>query len=146
MKKLVLIGITAMTLSTINTAYAGFSFHLANADSCQTISGQWIGSGKASNWFIGDCIYHGTGTASTLDSQGHFTLSVVAQKDSGHFFCPEQSTKALSGVCANGEVVFNTEYGALKGSFANNVGQAHGTLTASPGIDVEVAIEFRHVG
>jgi hypothetical protein len=146
MKKSVLLGITASILSFATVSFANFSFHSSNEDACESISGQWIGTGKASNWFMGECVYHGSGTASPLDSQGHFNLTVLADKDSGSIFCPAHTTKELIGECVAGNVAFQTQYGFLKGNFSNNVGDAMGTLTVSPGINLDVAIQFQRIG
>lgn len=146
MKQLLLIGFTASIMSLTTLSHAHFSFHSADTNACENISGEWIGMGRASNWFIGECVYHGAGTASALDAAGNFSITVIADKDSGSIFCPAHTTKLLSGNCVNGDVEFMTEYGAIKGNFADNVGQANGTLTVSPGIYVEVGLGFNRIG
>lgn len=146
MKQLLVIGFTATIMSFTTLSYANFSFHSADANACEHITGEWVGTGKASNWFIGECIYRGSGNASTLDASGNFSVTVVADKQSGSIFCPAHTTKQLNGNCFNGDVQFITEYGAIKGTFADNQGEASGTLTVSPGIHIDVGLNFNRVG
>lgn len=136
--------LAAIGALAINTAtYADYSFRLANTESCDTISGTWTGTAKASSWFLGTCVYHGTGIVSSVDSSGHFTIQATADKDSGSILCPEHGAERVNAVCSNGLVTVKTEFGNLKGSFSNNTGSAEGTLSVSPGIEADVSAQFR---
>lgn len=138
MKKAVIIGLMLFAPLT----HANFTLHSTAENACEQISGLWVGSGSASNWAIGECVYHGLGTASSLDSAGQFTIEVTADKESGTFLCPEHTTTKLGGICVDGVVTVITEYGNLLGNYANNTGAAKGTITVSPGIYAEVSIAF----
>lgn len=144
MKRNVLIGFLA-TLTFTNLAYADFTWHSTEPNSCEHVSGHWAGVGKASNWFIGDCVYHGAGIVSLLDSSGNFTVEVTAHKDSGSILCPAETKRTLSGVCVNGVTTIMTEYGNMTGSFSQNAGDAKGTLSVAPGINAEVSLQFQRV-
>jgi hypothetical protein len=142
MKQNLLLGFVAVTMSFANMSHADFTFRSNLSNACESISGQWSGSGKASNWLLGECIYNGSGKISTLDSTSHFTIDVAADKVSGSFLCPNHTTKLISGVCANGMVTIVTEYGNLAGSFLSDSGDAKGTLSIAPGLSAEVLIQF----
>ena len=142
MKRSLLMGFLAATMSFTSLSYADFTFHSSSQNACEAISGPWSGSGKAYNWFIGECKYHGSGVASALDETGRFTVEVNATKDSGNFLCPAQATEKLIGICADGNAVIITQYGNLTGSFSQNAGNAGGTLSVSPGMNAEVSIQF----
>lgn len=141
MKKKLLIGLTVVTLSFTSISYANFTFY-SGSTNCEDISGVWSGSGKASNWLIGECVYNGSGTVGSVDGAGNFKLEVSADKHSGNFMCPDHATKKLTGVCLNGVVKIKTEFGDLVGDFSQNTGNAKGKLSVSPGIDVDVSILF----
>ncbi|HHF7365234.1 TPA: hypothetical protein ACPSKY_000327 [Legionella bozemanae] len=143
MKQKLLIGFTVVALSFATISHADFTFY-SSANSCDDVPGNWIGSGKASNWLI-ECVYNGSGTVSTLDSAGNFNIEVSADKRSGSILCPDHHTTKLMGVCANGAVTIKTEFGNLNGIFTKNSGNAKGRLNVSPGVDVDVAIQFRRV-
>lgn len=130
----------------VNVAHADFMFHSNSNNTCDYISGHWFGTGKASNWFVGDCFYHGSGTISSLDSTGAFTAEVTADKDSGSILCPSHSTNILTGVCINGVTTILSEYGSVNGYFSQNTGSAKGTLSAGPGLKVDVDIQFERLG
>jgi hypothetical protein len=140
--KRTIIAFTAALLSFPGLSQASFIFNLADPNSCDTISGHWSGTGKASNWLLGDCVYHGSGDVSTLDSTGHFSVAVNADKDSGSPFCPDHAGQTLNAMCSNGVVTIKTEFGSLSGTFTNNTGTAKGTLSVSPGLDADVSIKF----
>lgn len=140
MNNRVLGGALAVFLA-IPAAHADYLFYSSAADACEQISGHWIGSGKAESW-LADCAYHGQGYASAVDAAGNFSIDVSADKDSGSFICPSHTERKLMGNCANGVVTFRSDYGNITGVYANNSGTAVGTLTASPGIDVDVSIQF----
>ncbi|KTD25393.1 Uncharacterised protein [Legionella lansingensis] len=146
MKQNLIIGFIAAAMSFANMSHADFIFHSSASNACEDVSGYWTGKGKASNWLIGDCVYHGSGTVSALDSTGHFTVEVTADKDSGSFVCPKHTTEQLTGVCVNGVATIMTQYGDLTGNFTKNTGDAKGTLSASPGVDVYVTIKFIRAG
>lgn len=143
MKQKLLIGFTAAALSFASLSHADFTFY-SGANMCGDVPGNWAGSGKASNWLI-ECAYDGAGTVSTLDSAGNFTIEVNADKRSGSLVCPSHNTTKLKGVCVNGTVTIKTEYGNLNGIFTKNSGSAKGKLTVSPGIALDVAIQFKRV-
>lgn len=129
-----------------NLTYANFSFHSSAQDSCEYVTGRWDGAGKVSNWFLGSCTYHGVGVLGSLDSNGVFTAEVTAYKDSGSFFCPKKAKEKFTGVCVNGLVTMNTNYGNLNGSFSQSEGNAQGTLSIAPGMSAEVSIQFQRSG
>ncbi|KTD73705.1 hypothetical protein [Legionella tucsonensis] len=143
MKQKLLIGFTVAALSFATISHADFTFY-SSANSCEDVPGNWAGSGKASNWLI-ECVYNGSGTVSALDSAGNFKIEVSADKRSGSILCPDHHTTKLEGVCVNGTVTIKTEYGNLNGIFTKNSGSAKGALNISPGVDVDVAIQFKRV-
>ncbi|KTD45276.1 hypothetical protein Lqui_2747 [Legionella quinlivanii] len=145
MKHYILTGFIAAAFSFSNMAHANFSLYSTNSDACQQVAGQWAGSGKATNWFIGECKYHGSGTITSADGGQHFSIEVVADKDSGSFFCPKHTVNQFTGTCVNGIATFNTEYGSIDGSFSENSGDAQGTLTVGPGMTAEVSLQFHRV-
>lgn len=145
MKRTLLMGFTAATLSFANMSHADATFHSNIPNACEYISGHWAGTGKASNWVIGECIYHGSGTVSTVDNTGHFKVEVTSDKDSGSLLCPAHTTKQLKGMCINGVVTIMTEYGNLAGYFSQNTGDAKGTLSVAPGMSADVEIQFQRV-
>lgn len=126
-------------------SHADAIFYSSLANACEYISGHWAGTGKASNWVLGDCIYHGAGTVSSLDATGHFKIEVASDKDSGSILCPNHATKQLTGICLNGVVTIMTEYGNMTGSFSQNSGSAKGTLSVAPGMNADVVIQFQRV-
>ncbi len=140
-----LIGFAAATLSFASMSHADATLYSGVANACEYISGHWAGTGKASNWVIGECIYHGAGTISTLDTTGHFRIEVTSDKDSGSILCPNHTSKQLTGICINGVVTIMTEYGNLAGNFSQNAGNANGTLSVAPGMNADVEIQFQRV-
>lgn len=146
MKRNVLMGIMAVTMSFMNMSHADFTFHSNDPNACEYVAGHWSGTGKAHNWLLGDCVYYGLGTASILDNAGNFIMEVTADKDSGSFLCPNHSSKRLSGVCVNGVVTVMTQYGNLAGNFLSNSGEASGTLSVASGMSADVMIQFLRVG
>lgn len=146
MKRILFMGLTVTTLLFSNLSQAAFTFHSSMPNACQDIAGQWSGKGKATNWLIGDCVYHGSGSTSTINATGNFTVKVSVDKDSGNFLCPKHVTQQLTGVCTNGNVTIKTEYGNLKGSFSQTGGNAKGTLSVAPGMDADVTMQFQRVG
>lgn len=143
MKNILLMGFAVTTMCCAQMSHANFSFYSSDVNACSYISGKWAGTGKASNWLIGECNYHGTGTISTPDNSGHFTINVSSDKDSGNFICPQHAEKQITGVCSNGTITLATEYGNLIGDFSEMTGSAQGTLTVSPGLDVNINIQFQ---
>lgn len=136
--------ITILSLS--QAAHADFFIHSNDANACTGIPGPWQGSGKISQFLIGECVYNGSGSISNLDSAGNFTLNLTANKVSGWSpLCPQQITPQLSGNCNNGNVIIRTDYGNLTGNFTSQKGQASGTLTVSPGIDVSISVQLNHM-
>ncbi|QMT59867.1 hypothetical protein [Legionella sp. PC997] len=144
MKQKLLIGFTAVALTFASISYADFTFY-SGSNNCEDIPGNWAGSGKASNWLIGECHYNGAGIVGAVDTTGHFAIEVNADKRSGSLICPEHHSTKLRGICVNGTVTIKTEYGNLNGIFSQNSGSAKGKLTVSPGMDVDVAIQFKRV-
>ncbi len=134
------------TLSLANIAHADFIFHSNDPDVCKNIAGQWTLTGKASNWLFEECVYQGLGNVSLLNNEGKFLVDVSATKERGSFLCPNQTATQLTGVCVGGVATVTTDYGSLSGSFTNNTGEAKGALTVSPGVDVDVSIQFLRVG
>ncbi|TAL61202.1 MAG: hypothetical protein EPN84_08335 [Legionella sp.] len=133
----------AMMASTLLTpCYANITLVSRMEGGCEQIPGRWVGTGKANNWLIGECVYHGEGQVSELDVNGRFTLQVSAEKDSGSFLCPQHNETQLNGLCVGNAVIFITNYGNLDGSYVDKVGSAKGTLTASAGMSVDVDIQF----
>lgn len=140
MKRNLLIGLVILFFMPM--AYAEFSLY-STTGSCESVPGHWLGRGKASSWLLGTCKYHGWGTIAALDSTGHFTLNVSADKDSGSFVCPNHASEKLQGVCVNGVVTIMTDYGSLKGSFSQDSGDAKGKLTVSPGMEANISLQFQ---
>lgn len=145
MKARSLFGPMIAMLCYTNLSHADYIFHSNSANSCEHISGQWSGTGQAYNWFIGTCKYHGSGTVSTPDAGGKFTITVNAYKDSGSILCPSTSTKQLDAECINGTTTIHTEFGNLLGSFSQNEGNAEGTLSVAPGMEAKIDIAFQRV-
>lgn len=145
MKRNLIKGFVLLSLTFANLAQADFIFRTNTDTGCTYLSGRWIGTGTATNWFLGECIYHGTGTISALDSTGHFTADVRADKESGSFLCPSHSKKQVTGICVNGSTTISTEYGNIAGNFSENSGDAKGTLAVGPGMSAEVDIQFSRV-
>lgn len=141
MKKTFLFALAANLLLT--PCYANFVFVSRVEGGCEQIPGRWTGTAKAYHWMLGECIYHGEGKVSELDAAGNFTLAVSGEKNSGSFICPQHTDTKLNGVCVGELVVFATEYGNLNGSYANKVGDAKGSLNVSPGINVDLEIQFQ---
>ena len=146
MKYYLSIGTMAAALLFSNASLADYTFHSSDANVCEHTTGQWVGTGKATNWFIGECVYHGSGKINPPDNAGKFTLNVMADKDSGSILCPSHTKKQLTGMCANGIVTIMTEYGNMLGNFSENAGDAKGTLSVSPGMNAEVTIQFQRMG
>ncbi len=146
MKDRLLQGLIAVVLCYTNLSHADSILHSNSTNSCEHISGQWAGTGQAYNWMMGSCKYHGSGTVSTPDLEGNFTITVNASKDSGSIFCPNHSTKQLHAVCINGIATIHTEFGNLLGSFSEKEGNAQGTLSVAPGMEAKIEIEFQRAG
>lgn len=145
MKRILLVGFTAITVSFVNTSFAAFTLRSNDSNICQQIEGQWLGTGILSNWFIGECSYQGVGNIKLIDNSGNFILSMNAEKVSGSRFCPQNAAEHFGGICANGIVTIMTEYGDLEGSFSEHSGSAKGSLSIGPGINAKVDIQFQHV-
>lgn len=143
MKARSLFGLMTAMLCYTNLVHADYIFHSNRSNVCEQISGQWSGNGHAYNWLIGTCKYHGSGTVSTPDAEGKFTITVTAYKDSGSFLCPSTSTKQLDAECIDGAATIHTEYGNLLGSFSDRKGSAEGTLSVAPGMKAQIAIAFQ---
>lgn len=145
MNRFLLTGLTAATMFFINISHADFTFHSMAPDSCEHVTGQWAGTGEASNWILGSCTYHGIGSTGPIDLAGNFIISVVAEKESGSYLCPSTATKQLVGNCINGVVTIMTEYGNLNGNFSSTAGDANGRLYVGPGIYADVSLQFQRV-
>ena len=140
-KILYLLGSISLLLSSpILQANIVLQNHALNA--CEHISGYWEGSGKASHWMIGECLYHGSGLVSSVDHNGALSAELIVEKDSGSFLCPARVKKHLKGSCNNSNVSIITPYGDLIGIFSENQGHSHGKLKISSGINVNVSIHF----
>lgn len=142
MKNKLMKGLVLATCMVVNLAHAQFNFQGSHANSCEDLQGNWTGNGKGHNWLVGDCHYHGSGTVSPLDSSGRFTAEVHASKDSGSPMCPNHASKHVVGYCTQGVIKVVTEYGTVKGNYADNAGNLKGTLTISPGMDADVSLKF----
>ncbi len=141
-KQNILKGCVVATLFLAQISYADFTFHASTSNACDHLAGRWSGTGTASNWAIGECAYHGSGLISPLDNDGNFTVDVVSDKDSGSFLCPSHNEKHLTGTCVNGVTIIHTEYGDISGNFSQNSGNAQGTLSVTPGLKVDVFMQF----
>ncbi len=141
-KQNILKGCVVATLFLTQISYADFTFHASTPNACEHLAGRWSGTGTASNWAIGECAYHGSGLISPLDNDGNFTVDVVSDKDSGSFLCPSHNEKHLTGTCVNGVTIIHTEYGDISGNFSQNSGNAQGTLSVTPGLKVDVFMQF----
>ncbi|VVC75878.1 hypothetical protein AQUSIP_11790 [Aquicella siphonis] len=146
MKKKLITCFTAAIVSFAAASYADITMHSYAANACQKLSGQWAGTGTAKNWMIGQCEYSGSGTASSVDAAGNFTLKFNADKDSGSMLCPKHTSQQMSGKCINGDITINTEYGSLKGSLSEKTGEAKGTLHISPGVQADLTIRIQRTG
>jgi hypothetical protein len=142
MKQGIVLGLISATILFTNISYADYSFRLNNPEECTQLSGIWSGKGSASSWFLGQCNYHGTGTISTVDDNGNFSVQVNVDKDSGSPLCPPHATEQLNAVCKGGIVTIKTEFGNLKGTFTPTNGNASGTLSVSPGLEADVSIQM----
>lgn len=132
-------GLSILLIALTSSAYASFSFH---ANSCNDISGDWAGSGEATNWLI-DCNYHGTGQIGAVDENGNFILYVNVDKDQGSFVCPSHREETLKGTCHNGNIVIDTNHGNLTGTVTHNYGEANGTISIAPGVSADVVIKLQ---
>lgn len=142
MKRNLVAGFMVVSMTFASLSYADYSFHLSE-NTCDQIAGTWEGTGRAYNWLIGTCIYHGTGQVSTVDSSGNFSVDASADKDSGSIVCPNHANETLYGTCVNGFVTIKTDYGDLTGTFTNTTGSASGTVTVSPGMSADVSVQFK---
>ncbi|CEK10401.1 hypothetical protein [Legionella hackeliae] len=129
-----------------SVSHADFIFHSNSSSVCADVPGHWTGRGKANNWLIGECKYHGSGIISALDGAGHFKIEVSADKDSGTSLCPKHAYEELTGSCTNGVVTIKTQYGSLAGNFSRNAGDAKGTLSVGPGMSADVVVRFERAG
>ena len=145
MKRILLIGLTTAALSFATISHADATLHSHVANACEYISGYWMGTGKASNWVLGECIYHGSGTIGPVNDAGNFKIEITSDKDSGSLLCPSHTKKQLTGVCVNGVVTIRIEYGNLAGHFSQNAGDAKGTLSVAPGMSADVVVQFQRV-
>lgn len=143
MKRALIAGLSIIILSLTNQSYAHSTLYSNDPNACEHVAGQWVGTGTASNWFLGECAYHGSGSISPLDDTNKFTVDLSVDKNSGSFLCPGHVHKVISGTCLNGTVTLNTEYGDLTGIFSQESGEANGTLTVSPGINATISIQFQ---
>ncbi|KTD06926.1 hypothetical protein [Legionella jamestowniensis] len=142
MKPYLLIGFMLAALSFTSQIYANFILRSASPTVCEDIPGRWHGHGKATNWLIGECKYHGRGSLSSLDSSGYFRIEVTADKDSGSVLCPKHAHEELKGSCIDGVVTIMTNYGNLAGHFSPTQGKAQGTLSVGAGMSAEVLVVF----
>lgn len=145
MKKGFVFGVAITLLSFASLSHANIIIHSYSANSCDDLAGEWTGTGKASNWAIGKCVYHGAGQLKNVDTAGNFILDLSVDKDSGSILCPAHTTAHMSGHCSDGRVTLITDYGHLTGDVANGSGHANGTLTVSPGITADVDIQLQKV-
>jgi hypothetical protein len=137
------LGILAAILLVSGVSHADYSFHLSGSNAvCEDILGDWSAKGKATNWLLGSCTYHGTGTVSPVDSDGHFTAQVTAYKDYGTSLCPKHFSEQINATCVDAVVTVKTDFGRLKGTFSGTSGSASGTLSVSSGINANVSIKF----
>lgn len=144
MKQKVLMGVMVATMFLANTSHANFTFYSSNSNGCEQVSGRWSGTGKASNWLIGDCVYQGLGTISTVDAAGKLVLDVDVNKRSGSVLCPGHASQKLTGTCVNGTVTLNTGYGNLSGNFSQNQGSARGKLSFL-GLSADISVQFQRI-
>lgn len=145
MRNSLMIGTLMASLACSTLAYADIFMH-HHAETCADLAGEWTGTGKVSNWLIGDCYYHGTGKVQGVDAAGKFTLDLEVNKDSGSSVCPNQTTQHLPGTCSNGTVTLNSGYGDLVGNISERAGSAKGTLRILPGVTADVTIQIKKVG
>ena len=145
MKKGFVFGVAITLLSCATFSRAVIIIHSYNANACDDLAGEWTGTGKASNWAIGKCVYHGSGQLKNVDATGNFILDLSVDKESGSILCPAHTAAHMSGYCHDGKVTLITDYGHLTGDIANGSGQAKGTLKVSPGITAEVDIQIQKV-
>lgn len=143
MKRIILAGLSSITLFFAAVSHADFTFYSNTQNSCASISGVWAGSGKVHHWMIRDCVYQGTGVVSTVDESGQFTLNISCDKSAGGLICPKHVETQLKGTCADGVVSITTGYGDLEGHFSSTSGNASGTVTVSPGISADVSVQFQ---
>lgn len=144
MNNKILTGVAAVALLFASTSWADFSFRSDDSDACMHIAGKWTGTGTISSSVTGTCNYKGSSTSTSVDSNGKFTIAGTIEKQSGSFFCPPQVSKQLTGICTNGTVSIQTEFGNLTGTFSIESGEAVGKLTVMPGVVAEVSMKFQH--
>lgn len=142
MTRIWLLGCVSAAALLTGSVYANYSFMLEDSSDCSTISGGWSGRGKAHNWLLGSCTYHGKGTVSSVDSNGRFFAQVEVDKDHGVGLCPQHVTERIDAQCVNGLVTVKTDFGSLRGTFTSNSGKASGVLSVAPGIEADVTIQL----
>lgn len=142
MKKMIWVAWTVKTVLFCPLSYANYTIELNNVDACHSIAGTWVGKGKATNWIIGTCKYHGEGMLGNIDNAGRFTITASAHKDYGNALCPQRVKQVLNAVCINGVMSVKTDYGSLRGVLNEMTGSANGTLSLSPGMDAKVSLQF----
>lgn len=140
MKRLPIIFIMTLFASI---SQANFTIYSNNVSDCNSLAGQWSGTGTAYSWIIGTCVYQGSGVLSFVDDMGHLTVQFDAEKKSGGFLCNKNLNQTLPGVCTNGVVTLTTDYGNLTGNFTETSGEASGTLSVLPGIKADISLKFQ---
>ena len=144
MKKDLIVYALFTMLSCSSAAYADIIMQSYSQNTCADLSGKWAGTGKASNWSIGDCYYHGSGEVQNVNFTNHFTLTITVDKESGSFVCPNHVATQLRGECSNGKMTLKTSYGDLTGNVNEQSGTAEGDLRLSPGLPpAKVTIQLK---
>jgi hypothetical protein len=143
MKKAFVVSMTLAVMSFASLTNADIVMHAFGADSCKELAGKWMGTGKATNWIIGQCVYRGTGNIANIDAAGNFLLDIKTHKESGSLLCPQQVAAVLPGTCVNNTVKLITDYGHLNGSITGNMGTATGSLKILAGVTADVVIDLQ---
>lgn len=143
MKKGLMIGTTVFALAFSTISSADIFLSTFSADSCENLAGKWQGTGKVTNWAIGECLYRGEGNVNHVDENGVFTLTLTVNKDSGSVLCPNHVTQVLPGMCRDGKISLKTDYGSLTGGISGNAGTAKGTISIATGISADVVVQLR---
>lgn len=141
MKKLMVLGCFAAGFCT-SIAHADFTFFSTEFDACANTSTHWSGTGRGSNWLIGECVYEGDGVLQFDTEHTSFSIEISAHKKSGIALCPEVAHETINGICKNRKITMYTDFGNIEGHVNKIRGKANGTITVSPGITAEVSVQF----
>ncbi len=141
MNKITIISFIGMLLLAVS-AYADYSFHLDDPNTCDAIVGSWSGKGRATHWMVGTCTYQGIGFISSIDNAHHFSLHVNAKKEHGSYICPTHAAEQLYFTCVNGLITIKTDSATMRGTMSSNKGSASGVINIAPAVEAKIALQF----